>query len=423
MKAKLVLIVIALLGFEVALAGGVVHVAPPTGDDFATLQSAIDDNPGATLKLKAGTYDIGDQILVIRHGITIRGAGHGKKSPRTAIEGHNTVFYVYAVGPAAYDQITLKNLRISTDLLTDNLVGDLRAAITHQPGVDFAIENQPGGGNLTITNVEVFASGAIGVRSRYTDGIDLKIVDSTIESGLWDAVVVSNNTNRRTIIRGNRLISPHDGIELWHNGAWEAWQDPTAMKPVWIVGNDIRAATRPFPWPVQMGLHLLPAAGTVYAIHNSISLPGSELVGHGSAGITWQPQWFAESARLEAWFNRVTGGDTADGKYRGFIQAFGSDAVFVQNSAHGFFANGVITAVPPVGLFLNASNNRFYGTDFRDATLYTQTGFPFGMPPVHWWFDATSYDNVVIDFSGTEQIVLDEGANNQFRGGPFVDYP
>ncbi len=422
MKTKYLLMLLVLLGVETALAGGVVHVPPPTGDDHAVLQAAINDNPGSTLKLKAGTYNIGDNMLVVPHGITIRGAG-GRKGPlRTTVQGNLMVIYIYAVGPYAYDDIALRNLRVSTDLVADNYVGDYRAAINHQPGLDCCVPNQQGGGNLTIANVEVYAAGAIGIRARHTDGVDLRIVDSTIESGQWDAIVLSNSTNRTTVIRGNRLITPHDGIEIWHNGFWESWQDPAAMKPVWIIGNDIQAATRPFPWPVQMGLHLLPEAGTVYAINNSIHIPGSELEGHGSAGITWQPQRFAESARLEAWFNRITGGDGADGKARAAIQVFGSDSVWVQNSAHGSFGQGVISSVAPIGLKFYASNNRFYGTDFRNAELYTQTTFPFEMPPVHWWFDDTSSDNVVTDFSGVEQLVVDDGTNNQFRGGPFTDY-
>ena len=132
---KLVVIALVVVFASSSVFAAVVNVGPPTGDDYEVLQSAVDDNPHAVLKLQPGTYDIGANTLVVPHGITIRGSHFRKGRWLTTVQGSQTVIHVRAVEANAQDHIKLRDLRISTNMEAPLM--ESRAAILHQPADEY----------------------------------------------------------------------------------------------------------------------------------------------------------------------------------------------------------------------------------------------------------------------------------------------
>lgn len=396
----------------------VIQVDPPGGVDFVTLQSAIDDNPGAVLQLQPGTYDIGAERLTIPHGLTLRGATDAAGELLTTIEGADpvTVVHVRALGEHADEEITLVNLGIHAPVGT----GVLHRAFDFDSG-EFVF---PGGGDLTVVGCDIRTEqaptpgpdgGALWVN--VVDDVAIRIESSTFTATADGAIILDGAVYSSLEIRDNTIISEGAGILFNGQGfLFRDEQDPSAAGIARIVDNEIEAGTGSNF--IAAGLNILTPRGVTFASGNTVRMPGSERTDVLRVGMQVDNP-LGEQVQVTG--NELIGGSADDGKLRFGLLVSGDRGHYRDNSFQDFWSTGVVVALPILPFLTESSHNNFLHNDFSEARIAPDT--EFGFPAVHWWLAPESSQTSVTDNSGVEQLILDQGTGNHFQGSSFLPMP
>lgn len=396
----------------------VVQVDPPGSGDFTTLQSAIDDNPGAVLQLQAGTYDIGAERLTIPHGLTLRGATDAAGELLTTIEGENpeAVVHVRALDERADEEIVLRELAI----VSSEASGVLHSAFDFEAG-EFVL---PGGGDLTIQGCDIRQEAISGVAGpalwvNVVDGVAIEVENSTFTSNFDGSIILDGAVYTSLQIRNNEIRYLNAGILV--NGQEFRFldeQDPSATGRARIVGNDIQGGTVPSGDPVSVGLSILVPRGPVFAADNSLSILGTDPPNTLAFGVLVDNPLGNQVAITNT---ELAGGDSDDGKVRIGLSVSGDEGRYARNTFRGFWSTGVVVALPILPFLTESSQNKFLHNDFSEARIAPadQPELP-PFPAVHWWLAPESTENSVTDNSGVEQLILDQGVDNHFQGTSFL---
>lgn len=402
----------------------VIQVASPNGNDFATLQAAIDDNPGAVLQLQGGTYDIGENRLTIPHGLTLQGATDAGGGLLTTIEGGDAVALVHvrALGEHADEKTTLLHLGIT---MRDLGIEDRRAAVLHR-AFDYEAGEFvfPGGGDLTVRGCEVTAGVDPEAKAFWTFVVEdaaITLENSTFMSGGDFAVLFDGAVYSSLAIRNNTIRPDDAGLLM--NGqdfTFVEGQDPSKTGTARIVGNNITVGTKKVQGIVNTGLNVIAPRGPTFVSDNVVSVPGTEAPNTVSVGLQMSNLL---SKQVAITGNQLRGGDSDDGKARIGLLAVGDKGRYAKNVFEDVWSTGVIIALP---LLPNPESmlNTFLHNDFSDAQIlpHKQPQFP-PLPAVHWWLGPQSSKTSVTDNSGVEQLVLDQGTSNHFQGTSFLPAP
>jgi len=395
--------ILILLAALSVFAEEVIEIGPPAGSPdatFAQIQNAIDNNPGALLRMQAGTYDIGAHWLTVRHGITVEGVTDADGNLLTTVQGEDWIFHVRATGDYAEDDITLRHLHVHSFYFE---------VIVHAP-FDFSTNSWlSGGGDLTIEECEITNDRLFSIWSVGVDGGSFCLRDSRIISSGNDAVRLENGSYRSVDISGNVIQSPFSGVEIVNfPGALPA---NSRSGPAYVVGNEIRAA---FSGALQASIEVIRPNGPAFVMDNILD------VRQGKYGLVWDSGEDRKSAHVVG--NTFVGGDNDDGDLRVGVFFFSIFSPFQTGAKTVLFADNRFSGWWSWGVLVEDSseNNVFLHNDFTEADVAPSDAYGGG---VHWAFNpfrGHSSHNSVTDNSGVEQSYEDLGTHNHFQGTSFL---
>lgn len=404
---------------------GIVDVGPPTGvDDYALLQGAIIGNPGEVLMLQQGTYEMGGNMLVVPHGLTLVGQKDGDGALLTTINSSADYgVFVNCIGASANDEVTFKDLAITT-------YGPVIAQLPLDLGT---MQFVPGGGNLTVDGCYLENQTLFTIMAHRLDDTALRVRNSELVTHGDDCIRLnfssysvlevdncvldlSEITNPNILgYWGDQqqfpIVYPQDGVEIL-NGyiAWEwlSWQTPDDSEAyitnnTMLTGNPYAAGTQATRGVVLNLLH-----GTALIEGNTIDVP---VAGGGvvlddlnycddvlikNNIIHGPPQYYGTYTTALA----LAGLEDPKGKTGGHVK-------FMHNKLVGHFATGV-------DAFYGVYKNTFVNNDFTEAVMDGLEAWL--VAPVHYSFFFDTGKNSVTDSLNQDITFSDYTNQNHFQG-------
>lgn len=377
---------------------GVVEVRSRGTDDYELLQQAIEDNPGAVLKLQAGTYDLGGQTLTIPHGVTIRGSNSSAEVGQTRIAGH---LQIQTTSPDHDgEEVLLSDLEIET---TD----PDHAAVLYG---DHAGTPDRGGADLTIDNVLIRQTGGYAL-DIHAQGIDVTITSSVVSGTNW-AIYIFDRGDNTIDIRNNTVDFANYGIVV----VGDEIETATSNTTTHIIGNDIRGGPVPSPENFSGGVSGLSVSnrGELTIRANTVEIPyGNSDPLDPSVGIAVYGDWPRHKAEVAD--NRLIGSDLAEETtLRVGMRVESTGGTYTRNTLEGSWATGIM---------VYTSGNVFEDNSLRNVNLTPQQEDPVtdvplrrrdGLPAVHWWLGAGASENTITDNTFEELTIIDRGRSNRY---------
>ncbi|MEX0325493.1 MAG: hypothetical protein AB3N33_05340 [Puniceicoccaceae bacterium] len=404
---------------------GIVDVGPPTGvDDYALLQGAIIGNPGEMLMLQQGTYEMGGNMLVIPHGLTLVGQKDGDGALLTTINSSADYgIFVNCIGASANDEVVFKDLAITT-------YGPVIAQLPLDMGT---MQFVPGGGNLTVDGCYLENQTLFTIMAHRLDDTALRVRNSELVThgddcirlnfSSYSVLEVDNCVLDLSEITNPNIVGywdpdelypivfPQDGVEVL-NGyigwEWLSWQTPDDSEA--YITNNTMLTGNPFVAGTQatrgMGFNLL--HGTALIEGNTIHVPVA------GGGMTFDDLNYCDDVLIKN--NTIHGSPEYYGTYSNAVELVGLEDPKGKTGGHVKFMHNKLVGhfAVAVDAYFGVYKNTFVNNDFSEATM---NGFaPWGIVPVHYSFFYETGKNSVTDSSGGEITYSDYPDANHFQG-------
>ena len=403
---------------------GIVDVGPPTGvDDYALLQDAIDANPGEMLVLQEGTYEMGVNVLIIPHGLTLTGQKDGDGTLLTTINASMEGILVNCIGAHAMDEVVLKDLAVTS-------VGPAVAQLPLDLGT---LQYVPGGGNLTIDGCYLENQTLFTVMAYRLDDTALRVRNSELVShgddcirlnfSAYSVLEVDNCVLDLSDITNPNIVGywdpdelypmvyPMDGVEVL-NGyigwEWYPWQTPDDSE-AYITNNTVLTGN-----PFVVGTQAM--RGMVFnLLHGTALIEGNAIhVPVAGGGMVFDDLNYCDDVLIKN--NRIHGPPENYGTYTSALLLAGLEdpkgktgghVKFMQNKLVGHFAAAV-------DAFYGVYKNTFVNNDFSEAVMDGLEAW--GIAPVHYSFYYETGKNSVTDSMHQEITFSDYTNQNHFQG-------